>query len=115
MGTCSAIVAYGAVRHISGARQKPRHTYGEQKDCGYDRSRLFASQIANEGRDFIEVGVVQKIGDMVEAGGSIMNVARHLRKVLFKIAGCVMTCRRQSPYPQSGRSSLLRSGFRICE
>ena len=51
---------------------------------------------------------MQKIRNMVESRRRIMNVARHLRKVLFKVAGRVVTCRRQTSHPQSGCSPLLR-------
>jgi hypothetical protein len=44
-----------------------------------------------------------------------MKVARHLREMLFKVAGRVMTCRCQATKPQSSRPPLLRGRFRIHE
>jgi len=66
ISTSPVITGRGAAQHIARAFQEPRQSCYEQESPCQDRGRLFAPQIANESDDFVEVGVVQKIGDMLE-------------------------------------------------
>jgi len=72
---------------------------------------LFATQIADEIRHFIEIGVAQKARDVLEPGRSVMDVAGYLRKMLFEVAGRMMAGRRQAADSLGGCPPLLCGGF----
>jgi hypothetical protein len=72
---------------------------------------LFATQIADEGRDLVEVGVAQEIRDVLEPCCSIMDVVCCLGKMLLEVAGRMMAGRRQAADSQGGRLPLLCGGF----
>src|SRR5271166_2524773 len=111
IGTSLAIIGGNAVRGIARAFQEPRQPHRGQENPGYNCGGLLATQIADKGCYFIEIGVAQEIRDMLESCRSIVDVPRNLGKMLLKVSGRVMPSRRQASHPQGGRSSLLRRGL----
>jgi|SRR4051794_36710035 hypothetical protein len=106
MSASLAIVGSEAPRLISGAYQEPGQPYGDQEHSCHCGSGLLLTQIADEGRHFIEFGVTQEARDVLASGGSIMNVARNFRKMLLEVISRMMTSCCQASYPRSGRLSL---------
>jgi hypothetical protein len=111
IGTICTIVGPKVVRGIVKASQEPRQSHSNQENPGDNCGRLLATQIADKVGHSIEIGVAQKARDVLEPGGSIMDVARHPRKMLFEVAGRVMASRRQAANSLGGGPPLLCSGF----
>jgi hypothetical protein len=102
----SGCAGFASVDRFAGISQEPRQPQADQHNSSNDRGGLLAAQIGDQSADFVEIGVAQQVGDVLEPGRDIVHVARRLRKLLLKVAGRMMGGRRETSHPHCCRNSL---------